>query len=86
VTVGAPDQAPQQATLGDEVEGFFMTVVEQIQVLLVDDDHSILRQGLRSLLESYPNIEVVGEASNGEEAVVNAGKLQPSVVVMDISM
>jgi DNA-binding NarL/FixJ family response regulator len=67
------------------LEGFFMTSAKKIQVLLVDD-HSILRQGLRSLLESYPNIEVVGEASNGEDAVVNAAKLQPSAVVMDITM
>jgi DNA-binding NarL/FixJ family response regulator len=62
-----------------------MTNTKQIQVLLVDD-HTIVRQGLRTLLESYPNIEVVGEARDGEEAIVCAGKLQPAVVVMDISM
>jgi DNA-binding NarL/FixJ family response regulator len=62
-----------------------MTNGKPIKVLLVDD-HSIVRQGLRTLLESYPNIQVVGEASNGEEAVASAGKLQPGVVVMDISM
>ena len=62
-----------------------MAVTKPIQVLLVDD-HTIVRQGLRSALQAYPNIEVVGEASNGEEAVVSAGKLQPSVIVMDINM
>ena len=56
-----------------------------IRLLLVDD-HAMVRQGLRSVLESYPDIIVVGEASNGEEAVASAGLLQPSIVVMDINM
>jgi len=56
-----------------------------IRLLLVDD-HAMVRQGLRSVLESYPDIMVVGEASNGEEAVASAGLLQPSIVVMDINM
>ena len=62
-----------------------MAIGSPIRVLLVDD-HTIVRQGLRSLLESYPNIAVVGEASDGEEALASAGKLQPAVVVMDINM
>ena len=48
-----------------------------IRVLLVDDE-SLLRQGLRSALEGYPNIQVVGEAHNGEEASSSAAKLQPA--------
>jgi DNA-binding NarL/FixJ family response regulator len=56
-----------------------------IRVLLVDD-HRILREGLRSCLKSVPNIEVVGEACTGEEAMSCIGKLQPQVVVMDINM
>ena len=56
-----------------------------IRVLLVDD-HRILREGLRSCLESVPNIEVVGDACNGEEAMRCIEKLQPHVVVMDINM
>ena len=49
-----------------------------IRVLLVDDE-SLLRQGLRSALEGYPNIQVVGEAHhNGEEAISSAAKLQPA--------
>jgi len=56
-----------------------------IRVLLVDD-HRILREGLRSCLKSVPNIEVVGEACNSEEAMNCIGKLQPQVVVMDINM
>ena len=62
-----------------------MTTAQKIQVLLVDD-HTIVRQGLRTLLESYPNIQVIGEARNGEEAIMSAGKLHPDVIVMDISM
>lgn len=62
-----------------------MTTAKKIQVLLVDD-HTILRQGLRTLLESYPTIQVVGEARDGEEAIICAGNLHPDVIVMDISM
>jgi len=54
--------------------------------ILLAEDHTIVRQGLRTLLEEYPNLAVVGEASNGEEAVFMAGKLQPAIVLMDITM
>jgi len=56
-----------------------------IRVLLVDD-HAMVRQGLRSVLATYPNFEVVGEACNGEEALRLVQMLSPSVVVMDINM
>jgi DNA-binding NarL/FixJ family response regulator len=56
-----------------------------IRVLLVDD-HRIMREGLRSCLKGVPNIEVVGEACDGEEAMSCVGTLQPQVVVMDINM
>jgi len=56
-----------------------------VRVLLVDD-HLMMRQGLRSVLESYPDVEVVGEASDGMEAVAFVEKLNPNVVVMDINM
>lgn len=56
-----------------------------IRVLLVDD-HAMVRQGLRSLLDSYTDIEVVGEASNGEEALAGVATHQPAIVVMDINM
>ncbi|HET6821234.1 MAG TPA: response regulator transcription factor [Anaerolineales bacterium] len=58
---------------------------QAIRVLLVDD-HAMLRQGLKSLLQNYGNVEVVGEAADGEEAVTLASRLEPSVVVMDINM
>lgn len=62
-----------------------MALGRPIRVLLVDD-HTLVRQGLRSALDAYPNIDVVGEADDGEEAVEGAAKLQPAVVVMDINM
>lgn len=56
-----------------------------IRVLLADD-HGILRAGLRALLNTQDDIEVVGEAANGEEAVARATELAPDVVVLDIAM
>ena len=65
-----PDSAPSAQT---------------IRVLLADD-HDILRQGLKLLLGLQPEIEVVGEARTGREAIMMARSLKPGVVVMDISM
>ncbi len=59
--------------------------MKAITVLLADD-HMIVREGLRVLLSTEPDIEVVGEAENGRQAVQLAKRLQPAVVVMDIAM
>jgi two-component system response regulator NreC len=59
--------------------------MDKIRVLLADD-HTILRKGLRSLLEKEPTIDVVGEAEDGKEAVKKAEALHPDVVVVDIAM
>ena len=56
-----------------------------IRVLLVDD-HRMVREGIRSLLKTVQSIDVVGEASNGAEALACVGQLSPQVVVMDINM
>jgi DNA-binding NarL/FixJ family response regulator len=56
-----------------------------IRVLLVDD-HAMVRQGLKSILLTYPHFEIVGEACNGEDAVRAVQELAPSVVVMDVNM
>lgn len=56
-----------------------------LSVLLVDDHH-VVRAGLRALLEATGRIEVVGEASGGEEAVKMARKLGPDIVIMDLAM
>jgi len=57
----------------------------RIRVLLVDD-HTVVRQGLRRILESDPEIEIVGEAGDGRTAVEQAGKCRPHVVVMDVNL
>lgn len=54
--------------------------------ILLADDHAVLRAGLKSLLESESDLRVVGEASNGKEAVTRAQQLKPDIVVMDLSM
>ena len=56
-----------------------------ISVVLVDD-HQMFRKGLRLLIESKPDISVVGEAGDGKEAIEEVRRLSPDVVVMDISM
>ncbi|WHZ27694.1 MAG: putative histidine-kinase [Nitrospira sp.] len=57
----------------------------KIRVLLVDD-HVMVRQGLRAVLDAYADVELIGEAGNGEEAVQLMDQLRPQVVVMDINM
>jgi DNA-binding NarL/FixJ family response regulator len=58
---------------------------QKISVLLVDD-HSLVRRGFRRMLEDEPDISVVGEASDGEEAVKLASHLKPRVIVMDCAL
>jgi len=54
--------------------------------VLIADDHAIVRDGLRLLLETQPDIQVVGEAANGREAFQKVRKLRPDIVLMDIAM
>lgn len=56
-----------------------------IKVLIVDD-HAVVRKGLRSFLQAYDDLELVGEASDGDEAVQFCEKLQPDVILMDLMM
>lgn len=56
-----------------------------VRVLIVDD-HDLMRRGIRMVLETEPDLEVVGEAASGEEAVRLASRLEPDVVIMDISL
>lgn len=56
-----------------------------IRIMLVDD-HKMIRDGLRALIEKHRNMEVVGEAADGQNAVRLAGKLSPEVIVLDIGM
>lgn len=56
-----------------------------IRVLLVDD-HTMIRKGLRVLLESYSQIKIVGESHTGNDAILKANQLEPDVVLMDLSL
>ncbi len=77
VPVGQPHAVPEP------VNG--QQGAERLRVLLVDD-HAMVREGLRSILEAYHDLEVVGEAGDGMEAIKLARTRQPDVVVMDINM
>jgi two-component system response regulator NreC len=54
--------------------------------VLIADDHGVVRKGLRLVLEQYPELEVIGEAANGREAVMMAATLLPRVIIMDVAM
>jgi len=59
--------------------------VKKIRILLAED-HVVVREGTKRLLESQPDFEIVGEANDGEEAIALTAKLHPELVIMDISM
>jgi CheY-like chemotaxis protein len=86
-----PAAAVPEPALGVEAGGGFnaapmvQATPGMIRVLLVDD-HAMVRQGLRSVLDGYLDVEVVGEACDGHEAVNSVGPLRPHVVVMDLNM
>jgi two-component system NarL family response regulator len=63
-----------------------MDLVPWAKRVLLVDDHALMRRGVRSVLEQHSDLSVVGEASNGLEAVEYARTLQPHLVLMDISM
>jgi DNA-binding NarL/FixJ family response regulator len=54
--------------------------------VVVADDHPVVREGLRAMLDAEPDLDVVGEAASGEEAVALAARLRPDVVLMDLRM
>ena len=58
---------------------------QSLEILLVDD-HPLIRKLLREIIESYDDLSVVGEAVNGEEAVLLAARLKPDVVILDIHL
>lgn len=62
-----------------------MIAENPIRVLIVDD-HAMLRKGLGVFLKSYPDLELVGEAANGKEALVRCAELHPDIVLMDLMM
>lgn len=60
--------------------------MSQIIRVLVVDDHTIVRKGIRALLAEIADLEVVGEAADGQEAIVQADRLHPDVILMDLAM
>ena len=54
--------------------------------ILLADDHAVVRQGFRRILEAQPDMEIIGEAGNGREAVELAAQLTPDLIVMDVAM
>src|SRR5207248_550163 len=59
--------------------------MKRIRILLADD-HAVVRQGFKMILSAQADMEIVGEAANGREAVEVAGQLRPDVVIMDVAM
>ena len=54
--------------------------------IIIADDHPLIRQGLRVVIEAQPDMELIGEASNGEQAIQQALALKPDIVIMDLQM
>ena len=73
--------SPTAAARAPVTEGRVMTVR-----LLIADDHKLMREGLRALIEKEPDMQVVGEADDGKTTVALAGKSNPHIIVMDVSM
>ena len=59
--------------------------MEKIRILMADD-HPVVRAGIRGMLETQPDFEVIAEAEDGQEAVASARKLKPDVILMDLRM
>lgn len=59
---------------------------EDVFRILIADDHAILRSGLRLLIDAQPNLHVIGEAGDGDEALALARKLRPDLILLDLSM
>jgi DNA-binding NarL/FixJ family response regulator len=75
----------EPGALASRAQSILDKAQKRIRVLIVDD-HSVVRDGITSVLELQNDIEVVGQAENGKEAVEKVGELSPDVVIMDIMM
>ena len=89
--MGLRAEAPGQVPAGEMSSGEMGAAStagawNQVVKVLLADDHAMVRQGLRSVLEAYHDLEVIGEARDGMEAVELASVLKPDVIVMDVNM
>jgi CheY-like chemotaxis protein len=77
---------PSSVVVCERLARDLMPCAQKALTVLLVDDHAMMRQGLRSVLEAHADIQIVGEASDGREAVEMADTLRPAVVIMDINM
>ena len=81
-----PSRPPAtESALAESAEASHTHNDRGLRVLLVED-HAMVREGLRGILEGYPDFQVVGEAVDGEDAILQAERLGPDVVVMDVNL
>ena len=80
------EHAPAQTAMDGPQHDQQIGKVSKVQRILLVDDHPLIRQGLRTLLDDHDDVIVIGEAGNGVEAVSMAAELQPDVIVMDVNM
>ena len=76
----------QTTHISDRVKRSGKTTMKSPARILIADDHTILRAGIRSLLDLMPDFQVVGEVDNGKDAIYHAGQLKPDLVLTDLSM
>ena len=89
VTLGLPFTAsvPSPEALEDDGQVSQREVkAAGVRRVLLVDDHAMVRQGLRAILDNYPDLSIIGEAADGREAVSIAAKREPDVIIMDINM
>ncbi len=93
ITIGIPlDNALRSQDMcvavsgGDRLRDTSAQKMPKVHRVLLADDHALVRQGLRAILEEFPDVSVVGEASNGVEAVSMVDDCMPDVILMDVNM
>jgi two-component system response regulator NreC len=84
--VGPKNIDPKTQRNSEEVQYGGDKIMSDKQRIVIAEDHTILREGLRALLSSDPELEVVGEAEDGQEAIRVVEKFKPGLVLMDLSM
>lgn len=76
----------QTTYTSNSITGHEKTAMKSPVRIIIADDHTILRAGIRSLLDMTPDLQVVGEVDNGKDAIYQAGQLKPDLILSDLSM